>query len=137
MRQLIHTTLLNAVALDECGNRIYQRGSIGVGDTPADPEKPYIVMGELAPGLHPEVRDTARTTSHFFQFHVYDERGSFLRIDRLLSVIRDSVLGLVAVTSASGARCTDVEWTDASGDLSDPQLDANAKFIIMRVTANR
>lgn len=137
MRTLIYNSLLVTPGLADVNGRIYQRGSLGVGDVPASPVKPYLVMGELSPVIHPEVRDTARTVSHMFQFHAYDERGSFIRIERLLYAVRETVLGLVTVVSPTGARCTDAEWTDVSGDLSDAQLDANVKFIIMRVTANK
>jgi hypothetical protein len=138
MRALLHSTLAGHAALtDIVGDRIYHSSALGVGGVPAQPKQPYVVYHELSNGTYPEVRETSRAGSHIFQITVYDERGSFIRIDQALQAVRETVSGLPGTVSPSGARCLDAEWQGTSEDISDEEYDSNVKYATLRMTADR
>jgi hypothetical protein len=138
MRQLLHTRLLgNAQLALEVDGRIYQSSSLGVGDVPPEPEKPYILYTELPSDPYQAVSETSRAKARYFQVYVYDNRGSFLRIERILALIRETLVGLSGVVSPSGVRCTDVQWQGESSDLSDEEYNANSKFGNVRFVASQ
>lgn len=138
MRQLLHTSLLANVELtDIVGQRIYQSSSLGVGDVPPEPAKPYVLYTELPSDPFQAVRETSRAKARYFQVYVYDERGSFLRIERCLALIRETLVSLVGTVSPSGVQCTDVLWQGESSDITDAEFDANSKFGNVRFVASQ
>lgn len=138
MRQLLHSSLLaNAELTAIVGQRVYQSSSLGVGDVPPDPPKPYILYTELPSDPYRAVQETSRAKARYFQVYVYDDRGSFVRIERILAFIRETLLSLIGAVSPSGVRCTDVQWQGESGDISDVELDANSKFGNVRFVASQ
>lgn len=138
MKQLLYSRLQADAELAEVvGDRIYESSALGVGDVPASPAKPYILYTELPSSPYRDVRETSRAKARIFQIWCYDERGSFIRIERVLALVRETLLGSVAEVSPSGARCTDVEWQGESSDIVDVPLDSNAKFVLIRFTASQ
>jgi hypothetical protein len=138
VRRLLHTSLLaNALVVAEVGQRVYQSSSLGVGDVPPEPQKPYVLYTELPSDPYLAVRETSRAKARFFQVYVYDNRGSFVRIERILALIRETLVSLNGTVSPSGVRCTDVQWQGESGDISDEEYDANSKFGNVRFVASQ
>lgn len=137
MRQLLHASLLAEEDEDfTIGDRIYQSGSLGVGTTPAKPQVPFLMYKELVSQPYAAVRETSRAKARYFQFFVYDEPGSYLRIERILQIVRENVLLLVAQVSPSGVRCIDVEWQGESGDIPDPELNTILRIGTARFTVS-
>jgi hypothetical protein len=138
VRRLLHTSLLaDPLLAAEVGQRIYQASSLGVGDVPPEPQKPYVLYTELPSDPFVAVRETSRAKARFFQVYVYDDRGSFLRIERILALIRETLVSLVGAVSPSGVRCTDVLWQGESGEITDEEYDANSKFGNVRFVASQ
>jgi len=138
VRQLLHTSLLaNSDLAELVGERIYQSSSLGVGDVPPEPAKPYVLYTELPSDPYRAVQETSRAKARFFQVYVYDNRGSFLRIERILALIRETLVSLTGAVSPSGVRCTDVQWQGESSDVTDEELDANSKFGNVRFVASQ
>jgi hypothetical protein len=80
------------------------------------------------------LRDNMRpvATDNFFTIWVYDVAGSYLRIDSLLSVIRDAFVGRVVEPGAIAC-----EWLGDSQELADEDLDRivrNTSYRLIGVT---
>lgn len=138
MRQLIHQALTGNVELNALiHQRHFQGSALGVGDVPESPEFPWLAYSELPSSPYFAVKETSRAKARTFQFFVYDERGSFLRIELILGLVRETLLSLVAQVSPSGARCTDVEWQGESSEISDPDFNSNLKIGTARFTVSQ
>jgi hypothetical protein len=136
VRALIFTAIKAAVG-DICGDRVYPSGTLGIGKNPASPEQPYVQYIELPSVAHLEVRRTSRAVDRTFQVWAYDKRGSYARIDNILSLVRETILGLITeVDQESGARCIEVVWEGESQDLHDDEHDENAKYSLFKLTSS-
>lgn len=133
MRELLFSSLLAAGMV---GERVYATGTLGFQGIPADPDYPYILVNSLQPRLHKEVWKTGRSKTHNFQVFVYDEIGSFVRIDDILRQVQETVLGLTLEVSPSGARCTHADWTGESADLTDSEKKQNTKYGLASLVSN-
>lgn len=146
MRQLLYQSLVDNVAMQElCTGdagradrvRVYQWGSLGVGDIPEHPAFPFFVIFENPSTVFQEVREI-KAQNRYFQVYGYDEHGlGYLQIERGLRIVRDTVLGLEMQMSPSGARCIDARWTGMGVDSRDPDYNANMKFINVVLTASQ
>lgn len=123
-------------AVDELGGRVYQAGALGHGNVPALPAWPFALFREIGTVPYQEVRRTGRSARHDFLIYIYDERGSYVRIDECLRLVRDTLLSGEGTRSPEGVQCTGVEWFGTSGDLVSEDLNSNTKFSTVRVTAN-
>lgn len=133
----MYEAMKDSVALaDDVETRIYERSSLGVGDIPASPEPPYLLYGEEANIVVREVQDTARCQHRSFRFAAYDERGNYLRIERILRTVRETMLALSGQVSPTGVSCLGVWWSSTSDDGVDIEQGLNTKFIIVRFTTN-
>lgn len=138
MRALIYQALSEAQEIiDEVGDRIYQSSALGTSDIPADPEPPYIMYSFLPANRYREVRETSKAKAHVCQVWVYDERGSFIRIERILGIVDQTVEALAGAISPSGAICLEVEARGWSGDLPPTTSGKNQKFTTFRITASQ
>lgn len=147
MRELIYHSLVNDQTLahmlkGDQNNadrvRVYQWGSLGAGDIPEQPTFPFVVIFENPSTVYQEVRETARSQNRYFLIYCYDEHGlGYLRIERVLRRVRDTVLSLPMQVSPSGARCTDAFWLGFSADSRDPDYNANMKFTQCRLVSNQ
>lgn len=139
MRALIYQACKDIPAIaEDCSGRMYQAGALGIGDAPANPDRPYALITELPSVPFQEVRKTAHPANRFFQFWVYDDRGDFARIDNILLAVRETILGLESQVDAStGARCIGVLWTGDSQDIPQDQQDTNAKYSLFQLTSTK
>lgn len=137
MRELVYTKLMAATGVTSLvGTRIYSANSLGSAPIPTNPDPPFLLIQSIPNLVHQTVQKTARSATQIFDIRAYDERGDYLRIDRLLRIVRDTLLGVTLAVSPSGARCTDVKWQSFGPDSDDPVLDKIFKTVTMRFLAN-
>ena len=137
MRQLVYTTLSNAGNITGyVGDRIYEANALGTPPLPSSPDIPFLIIQSMPNLVHQQVNKTARSATQVFDIRAYDERGDYLRIETLLRIVRDTLLGLVLQVSPSGARCTDAKWQSFGPDSDDPVLDKIFKTVTMRFLTN-
>lgn len=135
MRELVHQELLKNVVLQSMiSGRQYASGAKGVGEIPADPTHPYIQLAWGEAGQYRAVRETSRATRHSLRVYVYDERGSFVRIDNIHRLVRDTIEGLPGMVSPSGASCTDTEFITLGGEDVVASTNENVRMALYRVT---
>lgn len=116
--------------------RWFQSGTLGTQDIPANPDTPYGQIKKLQPIVFREVQGTSRAANHLFQVFVYDRPFSYVVIDEILAVVRETALGLVGQVSAAGVQCTDVKWLGNSQDIEDATKKMFAKFTTIQMTAS-
>jgi hypothetical protein len=137
VRQLLYTALMaNATLQEEIENRLYERSALGKGDIPAQPKPPYLLYGGEANSVVREIQDTAKAQHQFFRLTAYDEAGDYLRIERMLRLVRDTLLTLSGQVSPSGLTCMGVWWTATSEDGVDVETGYNLMYSIYRFTTN-
>lgn len=141
MKKLIYDTLVGAVSLQEvevgeAGNRVYQRYALGEVGIPDKPDFPFILIGELPAFPARNKPKTSRALTHFIQVYVYDHKGSYVRIEAILELVRELVLALEGEMSASGSRCLGVGWDTTSQDYDDDNYDAFVKHITFSITGS-
>lgn len=120
----------------EIGPRAYRHGALGHGDVPSQPEWPYVLIRALDVVPYAAVQKTGRSARHDYLVYVYDERGSYARIDRILRELRDAFFSREGSAAPSGKQCTGVEWFGTSADLVEKDLNSNTKYATIRITAN-
>ena len=137
MRATIHSLLVADVALTAVipSERWYQAGA--VIDVPP---KPFAVLRWLSP----VPGDAKGTRAHQLQVQVYDERGSYKRIDDLLGGpyrsggVYPILAGILGVTGDDGY-VAQADYLGDSGDDVDVDFKANTKFsswqVIGRITS--
>jgi hypothetical protein len=130
MKQLIQQRLTNTPALQsKVARRIYAASSLGQNSVPADPKKPFIVYREVDTIATNVAKDTSPSSCRrVFQFYVHDVRGTYKRINSIISVLRETVVVLTGEQSPSGARCSDAVWNGTSGETEDPTYDSNLRI---------
>lgn len=116
--------------------RVYQAGSLGTADIPARPERPFSLFKQLDSIPYPAVQETSRAARHDYLVYVYDDKGSYARIDRLLRLIRDACVAQVGQRAPSGVQCTGAEYFGTSADLVSQELDCFTKYVTIRFTAS-
>lgn len=126
MRRTIHSLLVGQTSLTSLipTERWYQQGS--VIDVP---KKPFAVLQWLSP-----VSGDARGTfANQLQVRVYDDRGSYLDIDRILGGPHRSggvypILAGVTDLVGPDGRVTQCDYLGTSGDDVDVDYRANVKW---------
>lgn len=135
MRQLVYSALIaNADLQAILGNRIYASGALGVDNIPANPLRPYIQFSLGEGPQYATVRETSTSLAHPLRIYVYDNRGSFVRIDEIHRIVRQTVEGLGGMVSPSGRRCTDATFITLGGEDVVAALDANVRMAAYRLT---
>lgn len=135
MRQLVYSSLIaNPDIQQYVANRIYAAGALGVDDIPAKPERPYIqyTLGEGPQYM--TVREESTSLAHPLRIYVYDNRGSFVRIDEIHRLVRQTVEGLGGMVSPSGRRCTDATFITLGTEDVVAALDVNVRMAAYRLT---
>jgi hypothetical protein len=138
IRELIYQGLFNDTVLNDdlgVGQRVYPSGSLGIDPIPADPPRPYIQWGFGAEIDYREVRETGRTVRRTLSVWVYDERGSYLRIQNIHDRLRYTLEGLTGQVSPSGVQCTECSRTNLGGDLTDNVRNLGVKLGTYRLVA--
>lgn len=111
--------------------------SLGKGDNPAQPERPYIVWNELSDQEHPEVRETSDARTRFFSWYVYDRMGDYTLIERILYRIKKRIKALDHFTTADGVVCSESRWLGTSGRIPSDGYDSSTKFGTSSHTVSR
>jgi hypothetical protein len=116
----------------------YASSSLGNGDNPAVPTKPYVVWNELPAVAYQQVKKLSDAQLRTFNLYVYDEKGDFTRINAMLRVLRRIVkVDLDHFQLEDGTRCSASEWVGISGNIEDDGYDAIVRFGTARFTVNR
>lgn len=138
MKQLIQQTLTNTPALQsKIVRRIYAASSLGQNSVPADPKKPFVVHREMGTIPTNVAKDTAPSSCRrVFQFYVHDERGTYKRINSIIAILRETVVGLTGEQSPSGARCLDATWNGTSIETEDPTYDSNLRIVTFTLVSS-
>lgn len=131
MKVLIRTELLaNQVVQNTCVDRVYSMGSLGHGNIPAAPQKPFIIINDAGTLAFRGFQDVSRPGNTMLQIYAYQNRGSYTTINRLLVAIRETLLALPGKTSPSDLyRCTGLTWTGFSRESEDETFDANMRYV--------
>ena len=141
MRQLLHSRLSQGMMSTDLRDgepqpRIYPASSLGRGGIPANPAKPFMTFRQMPSARYREVRETSRANRQTWQIYCYDERGSLLRVDDLLSQAEVIVESLEGVQSPSGAWCFEALWVGVSQDFTDDNYDAVARYATVQLSSN-
>lgn len=139
MRKLFAYAAKNTPALQsEVSTRVYGSSSLGRGSVPPNPKKPFVVFREIDRLEADVAKDTSPDVCRrVFQVYVHDEKGGYVRIDRILDVLRETVRGLRDQVSSTGARCIDAMWNSTSADTEDPTYDSNMKFATFTLVSSK
>jgi len=97
----------------------------GGGSVPNNPKKPFMVI--QISSKEPEFRDGDAPLNHrqILNVWVYDEPGSYKRIDTALGLVRDALVG------RDDRICV---WTGDSGDLADDTYGAITRYATFQLT---
>lgn len=123
-------TVLASVVQD----RIYAAGTLGVDNIPAEPDYPYVMLNWGEAPQYRVVRETSRVLAHSLRVYVYDTRGSFVRINNIHRMIRDTVEGLGGQVSPSGRRCTAAEFATLGGEDTIAERNENVRVATYTIT---
>lgn len=141
MRTLVYTTLCTALTgtpIDAGAGefKIWQIGNLGVAGVPASPPKPFILVQQGVTAPFQAVSEQSDAENVPFQVYVYDEQGSYVRIDALIRRFEPAIKHLAGSVSLTGARCLGVTWGGVSQDFIDPTFDAAARFASFTLTGS-
>lgn len=108
---------------DKVEGRFYPRGSLGIGGNPAEPDAPYAMYSLRGPDSNTVVRGTHASGTYFLDLYVYDQKGSYVRIEEIHRLLRET-LEVLSGHGDESWRCTDIlflglgaETTDGSNNL--------------------
>lgn len=140
-------TILAEFEVDDEGNNrtveewFFGPSSLGLGEHVAVPMRPYMVWKENPDLEHPEVSETSHARTRSFNIYVYDWKGDFTRINRILAAVKVLVKGMapfvVTVEDEADIRCSGSKWNGLSQNLVDDGYDSccrygNATFTVSR-----
>lgn len=132
MRSLLFQILSSSMQLNGLvGSRIYEMGAADDEDG-NPPEKPFLVVKFVGE----EQRPARRILDKLAELWAYDERGSFLKIDEILSVARE-ILDRRTGDMSDGVWLIQSNWLSTSPDLFDESYRANVKFATFRLVGNK
>lgn len=132
MKTLIDATLKATPLLQaEVDRRIWGSGTLGRGNIPPNPKKPYVLYKELQISPFVNVQETSRSSQRTFEFYINDARGSFTKINKISNLIREALLPLEGQRSPSGVFCLRATWGFDSQEFEDNEYDVNIKFVRM------
>lgn len=120
--------------------RIYAASTLGEGENPEVPPKPYLVWNELPSTSFEEVEETSDAESRFYTFYVYDEMGVFENIDKALRRIRRMVKDMAPFRAGEDLTddfCMQTKWQGFSGRFNDQTYDSSVRFGTARFDVNQ
>lgn len=138
MKKLIYKTLTEDAGLITRipANRWFQRYGLGERAIPDNPKLPFALISEL-PGFVPgNVHETSRALTHYFQVYIYDNVGSYTKIEEILDLVVEAVLGMEGQKSMTGSTCLESRWQTRSQDYDDNNYDAFVKHDTFKVTGS-
>lgn len=117
----------------------YLASSLGEGEVPQMPTKPFVIYNELPDRPYDDMRRSSTTFSRMRSWNitVQDFKGDFTRINNILIVVRRIVRGMTPFQLPDGTIGVDSVWGGISGNLTDEQYDSCLKFGVARFTVNR
>lgn len=115
----------------------YESSSLGLGPNEPVPERPFIVVNELPDFVHRTVEETSHARDRNFQIFVYDERGTFTRINAIMESLREAVKAMAPFTTDGGIRCSQAVWAGISGQIPNDGYDSGTKFASVQLTVSR
>lgn len=98
---------------------LFQKSSLGEGDNPDIPPRPYIVWNESDSIPQAAVKETSNAQWRQFNFYVYDDAGDYGRVNEILRHLRRIVKELAPFTADDGSRCSQSDWVGISGQIED------------------
>ena len=139
MRKLAATKIKDAPDMHVLINRrLYAANSLGTGNVPEQPKKPFVVMREMDTQAINVAKDTSPNVNRkVFIFYVHDEKGSYSRIDAIIAVLKETVRKLTDQVSDTGSRCLEATWEGTSADLEDPTYNSNMKFVTFTLVSSK
>lgn len=117
--------------------KVYLSGTLGVGEHPADPPRPYVMLGELPGFNYEEVRTVSLARARILQFWAYDRIGTWETIDAILHRWRLIVQNFSYTTGPNGLICMEATNLSTSGGVVDAQYDGFVKSATARLVTNR
>lgn len=128
MRKLIHAALIASSPLTAVipASRWIQGGAV---DSP--PLRPFAIY--RITDVPPTVVGSAQP---HLQVWIHDDRGSYVRIDEILELVRTALYGAVPMENATH-RIVDVEWTGDSPDLVDEGYNTNTRNASFTLTGRK
>ena len=111
--------------------RIYAASTLGEGEHPEIPEKPYLVWNELPSTPFDEVAETSDAERRVYTFYVYDEMGVFENIDAALRRIRRLVKDMPPFRAGEDPDddfCMGTKWAGLSNRFNDQTYDSSVRF---------
>lgn len=115
--------------------------SLGLGENVAVPVRPYMAWKENADLEHPEVSETSHARTRSFNLYVYDWKGDFSRINRILGRLKVLVKGMapfvVVVDGEDDIRCSESKWGGLSPNLLDDGYDSCCRYGTATFTVSR
>lgn len=142
VEQKLETTIAASPVAEHFDSRpieewYFASSSLGLGENAPIPDRPYIVVNELTDRVHQEVRETSHSRTRNFQIFVYDHKGDFTRINKILEDLRDVVKGLAPFSAPDGTWCSASLWGGISGQATDDAYDSVVRFGNVQLTVNR
>jgi hypothetical protein len=116
---------------------MYQASSLGEGENPAIPNRPYIVWNELEDTEHRAVSETSDARTRNLLWFVYDVPGDYTRIDRILYKFKRRIKQLDHFTTADGVVCSDARWLGTSGQIPSDGYASCTKWGSSEFTVSR
>lgn len=138
MKKLIYTTLTTDSGLLALipADRWLQRYGLGERAIPDNPVLPFALISELPAFVPGNVHETTRALTHYFQVYIYDNVGSYARIEEILNLVVESVLSMEGQKSTTGSTCLEARWQTRSQDYDDNNYDAFVKHDTFKITGS-
>lgn len=102
--------------------------SLGEGDSPAVPDRPYMMWNEGNDVPFRDVEKATNATVRNFRIYVYDYKGDFTRINAILKEVRRVVKAMAPFVTLEGEKCHESKWAGMSGNLVDDGLDSCVRY---------
>lgn len=132
----LETDALLMARLHPNSQEIYQANSLGIGEHPAEPDKPFAVVNELEPFIHRVVEDVSNCMDRNIFLWAYGPEGDYTAVDAVLYRFRDIVKGMRDFVTAEGVRVSESRFVGFSGNLTDSQYHSSCKWASARFTAS-
>lgn len=114
----------------------YEVTSLGIGPNLPVPQRPYIVWNEGPDFVHQEVRETSNARDRNIALYIYDFKGDFTRINRILANLRTVVKGIAPFVADDGTRCSEALWRGISAKFADDGYDSCTRYASIQLTVS-
>lgn len=137
MEDVLVAALKNDVTLSAIiADRLYAPASLGIGNNPAAPEKPYVQWNEIVSTSSEVVKETSNATTRTFQIFVYGELGDPGRVNEVMREAKRVVKAL-APYDVDGVRISQSDWNGESSLMEDSVMKAVVRIGMASFMVNR